>query len=62
MSFDEGRFDSITKQKDLGLAVLKTERRKFDENITITAIEQDQYFNVVFKALELLRPELAGEI
>ena len=47
--------------KDLGLAVLKTERRKFDENITITAIEQDQYFNVVFKALELLRPELAGK-
>ncbi len=47
--------------KDLGLAVLKTERRKFDTNITITAVEQDQYFNVVFKALELLRPELSGK-
>lgn len=47
--------------KDLGLAVLKTERKKFDTNITITAVEQDQYFNVVFKALGLLRPELDGK-
>ncbi len=47
--------------KDLGLALLKTERCTFDESITITAVEQDQYFNVVFKALELLRPELSGK-
>lgn len=47
--------------KDLGLALLKTERRTFDESLTITAVEQEQYFNVVFKALELLRPEFAGK-
>lgn len=47
--------------KELGLALLKTERRKFDANITITAVEQEQYFNVVIKALELLRPEFAGK-
>lgn len=46
--------------KELGLAVLKMERRAFDESITITAIEQEQYFNVVFKALEVLRPEFTG--
>ncbi len=46
--------------KDLGLAVVKTKRCVFDTNITITAVEQEQYFNVVFKALELLRPELKG--
>ncbi|MCR4274749.1 MAG: arginine--tRNA ligase [Candidatus Campbellbacteria bacterium] len=47
--------------KELGLAVLKMERCAFDESITITAIEQEQYFTVVFKALEVLRPELAGK-
>jgi arginyl-tRNA synthetase len=46
--------------KELGLAVLKMGRCAFDESITITAIEQEQYFNVVFKALELLRPEFTG--
>ncbi len=47
--------------KELGLALLKTERRVFSRNITITAVEQDQYFAVVIKALELLRPEFAGK-
>lgn len=47
--------------KELGLALLKTERRNFDWNITITAVEQEQYFTVVIKALELLRPELTGK-
>ncbi|QQR82108.1 arginine--tRNA ligase [Candidatus Campbellbacteria bacterium] len=46
--------------KELGLAVLKMDRCTFDESITITAVEQEQYFNVVFKALELLRPEFTG--
>jgi arginyl-tRNA synthetase len=46
--------------KELGLALLKLERQKFNLSITITAVEQEQYFNVALKALELLRPELAG--
>ncbi|GMU74439.1 MAG: arginine--tRNA ligase [Candidatus Campbellbacteria bacterium] len=47
--------------KELGLAFLKTERCNFDVSLTITAVEQEQYFNVVFKALELLHPEFAGK-
>lgn len=47
--------------KELGLALLKTQRCDFDLSLTITAVEQEQYFNVVFKALELLHPELAGK-
>lgn len=47
--------------KELGLAFLKTQRRDFDFSLTITAVEQEQYFNVVFKALELLHPEFSGK-
>lgn len=47
--------------KELGLAFLKTQRRAFDVSVTITAVEQEHYFTVVFKALELLHPEFAGK-
>lgn len=47
--------------KELGLAFLKTQRREFDLSVTVTAVEQEQYFTVVFKALELLHPEFAGK-
>ncbi len=45
--------------RELGLAVLKRERATFDTNYTVTAVEQEQYFSVVVKALSLMRPELA---
>ncbi len=48
--------------KELGLAQLKAEKWDFDLSITTTAVEQQEYFKVVFKALSLLRPELAGKM
>jgi arginyl-tRNA synthetase len=48
--------------KELGLAQLKGEKWGFDHSITITAVEQEEYFKVVYKALSLLRPELAGKL
>jgi arginyl-tRNA synthetase len=47
--------------KELGLAQLKAEKWPFDLSITTTAVEQAEYFKVVFTALTLLRPELAGK-
>ncbi len=47
--------------KELGLCLEKTQRRTFDVSVTITAVEQEQYFNVVFKAFEVLRPEFVGK-
>lgn len=48
--------------KELGLAQLKAEKWPFDLSITTTAVEQAEYFKVVFTALGLLRPELAGKL
>ncbi|MFC1775562.1 arginine--tRNA ligase [Patescibacteria group bacterium] len=47
--------------KDIGLAYAKSEAYKADEYITVTAVEQQEYFKVVFKALELLQPDFAGK-
>jgi arginyl-tRNA synthetase len=47
--------------KDLGLAELKKEYAPFDISITTTAKEQDEYFKVVFKALEQIHPDWAGQ-
>ncbi len=46
--------------KELGLAVLKRKAFSYDENITITAVEQEQYFKVVTKAMDMLWPAHAG--
>lgn len=46
--------------KDLGLIELKQEKSAFDESITITASEQNDYFKVVLKAAELVYPDLRG--
>ena len=43
--------------KEIGLAEMKRERRTFDRSITVTALEQEAYFNVVFVALGLVHPE-----
>lgn len=48
--------------KELGLAQLKAEKWDFDTSITTTAVEQQEYFKVVTKALSLLRPELAPKM
>jgi len=48
--------------KELGLAEAKGEKWNFDLSITTTAVEQREYFQVVFKALSLLRPDLAGKL
>ena len=46
--------------KEIGLAQMKRERCAFDRSITVTALEQEAYFNVVFTALELIYPEWKG--
>lgn len=48
--------------KELGLAQLKAEKWGFDISITTTAVEQAEYFKVIFKVLSLLRPELAPKL
>ena len=48
--------------KELGLVQLKTEKWPFDISITTTAVEQAEYFKVVFKALSLLRPEWSDKL
>jgi len=48
--------------KELGLAHNKREKWDFDISVTTTAVEQDEYFKVVFKALSLLHPELAEKL
>ena len=47
--------------KDLGLAELKKQKANFDLSITETAKEQDEYFKVVFQALEIVHPEWKGQ-
>ena len=47
--------------KDIGLAYEKYAKEKADEYITVTAVEQKEYFNVVFKVLELLEPDFSGK-
>jgi len=48
--------------KELGLAQLKAEKWDFDLSITTTAVEQDEYFKVNWKALSLLCPEIAERL
>ncbi len=45
--------------KDIGLAFLKEEEFDADTSIIITAVEQKEYFNVVYKALEQIAPDVA---
>ena len=48
--------------RDLGLPILKQNKFPFNTNITITAVEQKTYFDVVFKAFSLLKPDFKGEL
>lgn len=45
--------------KDVGLSLTKWKDYNFDESIIITASEQEQYMQVVLKAIEQFAPELA---
>lgn len=48
--------------KDLGLIIAKNEIYPHDTSIYVTGIEQLNYFDVVFKAATLLRPEFEGKL
>ena len=47
--------------KELGLGIKKYEMFSFDKSIVLTGNEQDDYFKVVLKATELLKPEISGK-
>lgn len=46
--------------KEVGLAQMENTEFKFDKKIHVVAHEQSAYFQVVFKAIEQLMPELEG--
>ena len=48
--------------KDLGLIELKRKFFKFDRSITVTDIEQAEYYKVIVKAAEFVFPSLVGKI
>jgi len=48
--------------KDIGLMQLKRDAAPFDQSLTITAVEQNEYFKVLIKAAELVFPELVGKV
>jgi arginyl-tRNA synthetase len=48
--------------KELGLAFLKKETCAVDRYIITTAVEQEEYFKVVKKVIELVDPSLEGKI
>lgn len=48
--------------KEMGLNMQKYEDWPYDTNLITTASEQNAYFDVVIKALELCFPELVGKI
>jgi len=45
--------------KDMALANVQYQAFNFDEAIHVVAIDQEEYFKVIFKALEQLNPDLA---
>lgn len=48
--------------KDLGLQTIKFQKEpKLDHSVIITANEQNDYFNVVMKAISLIAPEIAAK-
>ncbi len=47
--------------KEIGLAPKKYEAFKYDDGITVTANEQDDFFRVTLKAIQLLYPEFGNK-
>lgn len=60
--FITSRDTATYEAKDLALQILKMHEQPTDLLIITTAHEQNEYFNVVFKALETIRPDLAGKL
>ncbi len=57
------RFGNPTYEgKELGLAFQKKEDFTFDQSITTTASEQNEYMKVVYKAIEQINPELSAKL
>lgn len=59
--FISSQNNTLYEARDLGLLRLKNQEYKPDKSYIVTAEEQREYFNVVFKAAELVLPELAGK-
>ncbi|MBI2330006.1 arginine--tRNA ligase [Candidatus Daviesbacteria bacterium] len=53
--------NSTYEGKDIGLAKLQAETYPFDLNIHVVGNEQASYFEVIFKAVEQVFPELKGK-
>lgn len=51
----------VYEAKELGLSIKKYEDFSFDKSIVITGNEQNEYFKVVLKATELIKPEVANK-
>jgi arginyl-tRNA synthetase len=47
--------------KELGLGMKKYQTYTFDKSIVITGNEQNDYFNVLLKVMDLLKPEVANK-
>lgn len=47
--------------KDLALGIKKFNDYKLDKNITLTSVEQVDYFKVVIKCLETIQPDIVGK-
>lgn len=58
--FISSRNNTLYEARDLGLIQLKAAEFRPDASYIVTAVEQKEYFRVVFKAAELALPELAG--
>ncbi len=58
--FISSQGNTLYEARDLGLIQLKAHEFKPDVSYIVTAVEQKEYFKVVFKAAELALPDLAG--
>jgi len=53
---------SVYMTQDLGTAITRFDEHDIDNMVYVVGDEQDYHFQVLFKILELLRPELAGHL
>lgn len=53
---------STYETRDLGLPIIKYKEFPFSTGVTVTAVEQSSYFDVVFKAFSLLNPDFKGDL
>lgn len=53
---------SVYMTQDLGTAITRFDEHDIDNMVYVVGDEQDYHFQVLFKILEVLRPELAGHL